>query len=275
MITRISILHLFLLAACCAYGAAPANPASPAKPVRLDEILWRDVSNAQGEQLGSVSDLLVQMPSGRIVFVAVDPSEPFQRPKAVPPAALRFPGDNQRAFTLDIPSERWREAPRLDWDAALVIKNTAEGGKIYGYYQQTWAEPDRTPPWGMTVVARPNDSRSPDRYVSLKRLLLEQVETHAGNHVGYIQDFVFDWPAKRATHAVVSNKLTPSAEDGVQRFAIPLPLLNPPVLTDAITVNSPMATFHRAANWPRSGMPPAEEATAIYRYPAPTPGAGG
>ena len=120
----------------------------------------------------------------------------------MPPNALRVPQNNDAPLVLDLSSDRWIGAPRLDWDGALVIKNTEAGGRIYGYYQEAWQEPEAGPPWGMTVVAPKDDAKTPTRYVSLKKLLLNRVETNGRQRAGYIHGFLIDWPARRATHAL-------------------------------------------------------------------------
>lgn len=260
---------------CCgcvasATGLVTAGRAAASEPalLRFDDLQWRSVLNEQGEELGGVSDILVQMPSGRLVFVAVDPSDLFQRPKAVPPHALRLPKSKDAPLVLDMSKERWIEAPRLDWDGALVIKNTEEGGRIYGYYQQAWREPDAGPPWGMTIVAPPKGVAPAARYVSLKNLLLERVETNGRQQAGYLRGFLIDWSAKRATHALVSSQFTPLGRPEGKWFAIPIPLLNPSVEDDTLTVNGSVDAFRTAPNWPASGKTTATDVTTIYRYPA-------
>lgn len=218
--------------------------------------------------LGGVSDVLVQMPSGRMVFVAVDPSELFERPKAVPPQALTLPREPEAALRLDISKDRWITAPRLDWDAALVIKNTSEGGRIYGFYQQAWVNPDPDAPWGMTVVAPPKGASPPARYVSLKRLLLNRIVTPAGQPAGFVRDFLLRWGDGRATHALVSPRFTPLAREDQMWFAVPLSLLSPRVEDDSLQVNSSIDAFRRAGP-PRQAADAQGAATAeIHLFPA-------
>lgn len=257
---------LLLIASSPVSRAASVRLPPEATLVRLESLLWRDVQNVQGEGLGAVSDVLVQMPSGRIVFVAVDPTELFQRPKAVPPTALRVSGGPDAPLVLDMAMDRWISAPRLDWDSALVIENTEEGEKIYGYYQHVWREPDPGPPWGMTVVASASDAAPAVRYVSLKTLLLDDVATTGQRPVGRIRDFLIDWPGKRVTHALVSRRIASSPKPDDMWFAIPAALLSPPVDSDAITVNDTVDAFRNPPAWPDEGVNAANNPATIYRY---------
>lgn len=251
-------------------GTPAAQTAEPApsrtSALRLDDFLWRELQDREDRTLGSVSDVLVQMPSGRIVFVAVVPAEFFERPKAVPPGALAVPEDREAPIRLDITKERWIDAPRLDWDSVLVIKNTREGSEIYGYYQQPWREPEPLPPWGVEAVAPRANGSPPERYVSLKKLLLDRVVTPAWEQAGYVRDFLLDWPARRATHALVSPRFTPLASEQEAWFAVPVPLLNPPVEGDALIVNSDVEAFRDAPRLARGKAP--RTMMEIYRYPA-------
>jgi sporulation protein YlmC with PRC-barrel domain len=268
------LISLFLsFAPVLVFAADGAGGTQPAPVVvRLEELLWREVRNQDGETLGSVSDVLVQMPSGRLVFAAVVPSAFFERPKAVPPGAVVFPGRTGAPLQLDISKERWINAPRLDWDSALVIKHTREGGRIYGYYQQAWQEPDPTRPWGMTVIAPPADAReAPARYVSLKDLLLHRVATPGGQQAGYVRDFLIDWTRRYATHALVSPRFTPLRVPDAMWLAIPTPLLSPPVKDDAITVNIDVEALRRAEPIPAGVSLSTSDRARIFRYPAAAP----
>ncbi len=250
--------------------AALLQAAPPRPPDRFAEIMSRDVRNAQGEELGSVGDLLVQMPSGRIVFVAVDPMELFERPKVVPPGALKPPASEAETLVVDISKDRWIEAPRLDWNSALVIDHTDEGGRIYGYYQEHWRQPERGGHWNMTVVAPAPGAPPVRRYASLKQLMLERVETSGKAQVGYLRDFLVDWAGRRVTHALVSPRFTPRPGPEPEWYAVPVVLLVPPVESDAVGVNSGLEAFRLAPVWPGPDDP-RPETTTIYRYTAPEP----
>lgn len=247
--------------------AATSKPAQAGKPeqsapasVTLNNVLWRTVQNREGKSIGGVSDVLVQMPSGRIVFVTVDPNEFFSPAKAVPPASLTAVTRVEDAVRLEAPSERWFNAPILEWNGARVIENTAAGEKIYAYYQQRWLPPEVSPGW--LNVPTPTGTAAPERYVSLKKLLLHRVSTPAGEPTGFVRDFLIDWADHRVTHALVSPQFTPVANGPATWFAVPLSLLGPPDEDQGLTVNAKIDAFRQA---PTSPSNPAQ----IYRYPVP------
>jgi sporulation protein YlmC with PRC-barrel domain len=252
-------------------GINAAEPASTQAPqMRLKEFLWREVQNKEGKTLGSVSDVLVEMPSGKIVFVAVVPSGFYQRPKTLPPGAVLVPSDPTAPLQVDITQDRWIDAPWIDWNPRFVVKNEGDGARIYAYYQQRWSEPDPTPAAGVEVVASKKDRPPPLQYVSLNDLLLERVTTPAWEQAGFVTDILLDWSVQRATHALVSPQFTPLARPDQKWFAIPMPLFVPPGEEDSITVNSSVQAFQRAPDFPQDGSGSTDVAQ-IYRYPAVLP----
>lgn len=234
--------------------------------LRLDDLLWREVRGPSGETLGAVSDVLAEMPSGRIVYVAVVPSDFFQRPKAVPPGALTLPDAPHAPLTLNLSRDRWYNAPILDWNAAQVVNNTAEGRRIYAYYQQRWQDPSDKP-WPVVVTPQSGGPAQPARYVSIKKLLLDRVATPAWQQTGFVRDFLVDWPAHRVTYALVSPRFTPLAGTEQTWFAVPVALLNPPQEGDALTVNSSVDAFRQADTLATNQPGTPANLTTIYRYP--------
>lgn len=250
--------------------AAPVKAAqkdAALSDLRVQDLLWRQVESREGETLGGISDVLVQLPSGRLMFLAIDPAALFQPPKIVPPGALSgVEQDPASPVRLEIAKERWLFAPMVDWDGVGIIDNTAEGSKVYAFYQQAWRDPDPSRPPGLSAVGS-TDQRRPARYVSLNDLLGNRVVANSRQHVGYIRDFVLDWEGLRATHALISPQFVPPQSSGAEWFAVPITFLTPPRFGDAIVVNSDLAAFRNAAQWrPETGS---TDRTSILRYPAP------
>lgn len=236
--------------------------------MRLEEFLWRPVQNKEGEQLGTVNDVLVQLPSGRIVFVSVLPNRLFGRPKAVPPAALTGPAGPDAPFVVDLSIDRWINAPIVDWSEALVLDLTEQGGKVYAYYQQPWLEPPPGYDWSIDRAVPPERQAELPRFVSLKKLEYERLQTGDAEQVGYVYDFLLDWGDRRVTHALVSPERAPVGQPGETWFAVPVALIGPAEDYDALTVNRKMNAFS-AATAPPGNRPPPADHVQIYRYRMP------
>ena len=271
---RLLFIAIVALAAAIPGIASATEPTSDqAGQLRLKEFLWREVQNKDGRTLGSTSDVLVQMPSGKIVFVAVVPSGFYQRPKTLPPGAFQVPADPDGPLQVDITLDRWLNAPRIDGNPRYAVKNDGDGARIYAYYQERWSESDPTPAPGLEVVASKEDRPPPLRFVSLNNLLLERVTALGWEQAGFLTDFLLDWSVQRATHALVSPQFTPLERPDEKWFAIPTPLLIPPVEEDAIKVNAGVAAFQGAPDFPENGTGSADVAR-IYRYPSTLPRSG-
>lgn len=266
----LSIAAVALAAAIPGIAGAAEPTRGQARQLRLKEFLWREVQNKDGRTLGSTSDVLVQMPSGKIVFIAVVPSGFYQRPKTLPPGAFLVPADPDAPLQVDITLDRWLNAPRIDWNPRFAVKYEDDGARIYAYYQQRWSEPDPTPAPGVEVVASKEARPPPLRFVSLNNLLLERVTASGWEQAGFLTDFLLDWSVQRATHALVSPQFTPLARPDEKWFAIPTPLLIPPVEEDAIKVNAGVAAFQGAPDFPEDGSG-SPDIAQIYRYPPALP----
>jgi sporulation protein YlmC with PRC-barrel domain len=272
VIALVGLIFVTPLAFAQADNRPPAPPPSgghtsdPARPLRLEDYLWRSVQNKKGESLGSVNDVLVHLPSGRIVFVSVLPNRLFDRPKAVPPTALTVSPGRHGPLVADISIDWWINAPIVDWSEALVLDLTEQGGKVHAYYQQAWLEPPPGFDWSIDRAVSPEQRANLPRFVSLRKLEHERLQTGDAEQVGYVYDFLLDWENRRATHALVSPERAPVEQPRETWFAVPVALIGPAKDYDALPVNREMDAFRIAAT-PSDNRIPSADAGHIYRYP--------
>ena len=105
---------------------------------KAGEIIGLTVKNYQGEKLGKVQDLAVDVGSGRIVEVIISTGGFLGMNKAltaVPPGALHHDVAN-KVLQLDATKETLAAAPRFDtakWDEGTQSNRVAEA---YGYYHE-------------------------------------------------------------------------------------------------------------------------------------------
>ncbi len=105
---------------------------------KASDIIGMTVQNNQGQKLGKVEDLALDVESGRIVQVIVASGGflgMWDTFTAVPPGALRCdPG--QKILSLDMSLDKFNGAPKCEkskWDEASQSNRVAE---VYGYYGQ-------------------------------------------------------------------------------------------------------------------------------------------
>jgi sporulation protein YlmC with PRC-barrel domain len=100
------------------------------------KLLGTSVKNLQDEKLGNVENILVDLPSGRIVAVIVS-SGGFlgmsDELSAVPPAALRFTADRD-TFQLDTTKEMLSAAPHFKANQWPDFAQSSYAGGVYRAY---------------------------------------------------------------------------------------------------------------------------------------------
>ena len=129
---------------------------------KASDIIGNTVQNDQGQKLGTVEDLAVDVESGRIVQVIIS-SGGFlgmgSTLTAVPPGALRCDA-GQKILRLDVSLEKFNGAPKFDasnWDEATQSNQVVY---VYGYYDQR--------PY---FVAGQNENGAPDSDRTIARTL--------------------------------------------------------------------------------------------------------
>ena len=113
--------------------------------IRPDELIGREVRNAQDEDLGEIEEVMLDPISGRIAYVVVEHGgflgigdDLF----AVPWAAMQFmPGDDQ-TLLLDIPEDKLENAPRFSRDDETPLERREWVTSVHSYYgvQPYWQD---------------------------------------------------------------------------------------------------------------------------------------
>ncbi|MCW5620306.1 MAG: PRC-barrel domain-containing protein [Burkholderiales bacterium] len=94
------------------------------------------VVNRQGENLGEIDEIMIDVPRGRIAY-AVMSSGGFlgmgEKLFAIPWGALTLDTDN-KCFVLDVDKQRLRDAPGFDKDHWPSMANTEFDTRVHSYY---------------------------------------------------------------------------------------------------------------------------------------------
>lgn len=112
-------------------------------PAKLDPILLSasslssdDVYNRNGEKLGSIKDLMIDLQSGRVCYAVLSFGGFLtmgEKLFAVPWSALTVDTENKR-FLLDTNEERLKEAPGFDTDNWPNMADPTWAKSIHSYY---------------------------------------------------------------------------------------------------------------------------------------------
>ena len=102
-----------------------------------DTLEGDDVVNAQGEDLGNIKSIMIDVPSGRVAY-AVLSSGGFlgigDKLFAIPWNALTLDADN-KCFVLNVDKERLKNAPGFDKDHWPSMADQRWATEVHSYYQ--------------------------------------------------------------------------------------------------------------------------------------------
>lgn len=115
----------------------PRSTDGPGPRLMLSSTLeGNDVMNRAGEKLGTVDEIMLDVPMGRIAY-AVLSSGGFlgvgDRLFAIPWGALTLDTDN-KCFILDVSKERLEQAPGFDKDHWPSLADQSWGANVHKYY---------------------------------------------------------------------------------------------------------------------------------------------
>ena len=101
--------------------------------------MGNDVYNRQGEDLGDIKEIMLDVLAGRVSYAVLSCGGLLgmgEKLFAVPWAALKLDTDNKR-FTLDVSKDRLENAPGFDKDSWPNMADPAWENGIHSYYGTT------------------------------------------------------------------------------------------------------------------------------------------
>lgn len=248
-------------------GFGPVALAQPSGLVPLRSILWHGVAGPQGKYSGAITDVLVEMPSGRILYIAVNPADLFRSPRLLPSQALaRLPnGDFRSHLSLD----QWLHAPVLDLTGQRVEQFNGQADQIVAVQAPAWTPGRSDRARGRRSVAAPIETMGFPQFVSLQTLIGAAAATTGHEELGTVSGFVADWPHHRINYAIVTAANTPAAPNAPS-FAVPLALLSPGAGSQPVVVNAPSDAFRAAPQVSLNRAASLQHPEQIFRLPART-----
>lgn len=117
-------------------GGHHTGPGPGPEVMAADTLVGDRVVNAQGESLGKIRDIMIDVPSGRVAYAVLSFGGVLgmgDKLFAIPWAALALDAD-QQCFVLDLDKERLRNAPGFDKDHWPSMGDMRWASSIYEYY---------------------------------------------------------------------------------------------------------------------------------------------
>ena len=172
--------------------------------VRASKVIGMDVKGANGNDVGKIKDLIVNVRTGDVRY-AVFEFDPgfFKSDKifAVPLSAFAYMGDDKPLVYKDVTRAKLERAAvgKADWEKAVDNSRYVSAlDQNYGY----------KPPTGQVRAMRAS------------KLIGKDVDNRAGKDIGDIQDLVLDMGANKIDYAVLA--FDPSWFAREKMFAFPM-----------------------------------------------------
>lgn len=181
--------------------------------VKASEVMGSAVKNEQGEKLGKVKDLAIDLESGRIVQVIlsaggfVGMGDSFT---AVPPGALRR-DTGGKVLLLDADKEKLKGAPKFELSQWAEDSDANHLAEVYNYYGQGTAYR-----FVQTTDATPAGQNDADAMCMIPASRLSQVQRAStlmgvpvknlqDEKIGKVENMLLDLPSGRVVAVIVAS----------------------------------------------------------------------
>ena len=249
---RVSFGIAFLLI--CALIVMPGAAAQDVSPplYKTSTIIGRAVENPHGNELGQISDVIIEAPTGNVAYAVLTSGGVVGlggKVFAIPWRALQQP-TSTKAFRLDMTEEQLKQAPSFDKDQWPDLEDRHWGDTVHAYYGQPpyWGQqlPPKTSPEAEEPVAQ--------RLLKASHVLKSEVMNPDGQWLGDIEEVVIDTAAGKVSYAVLSAR-EKWLGLGEKWFAIPWHTLQQSAGLGTFTLDVNKETLQKAPGFDRDNWP--------------------
>lgn len=235
-------------------AAYPAERAlKSGKVEKADQFIGRNIVNQQGDNIGKIEDLVVDLESGRILYALIGTGGLLgvgENVSAVPTRALNA-AEGKNHLILDVDKDKLKNAPQFNRERARNLGDASFIREVYSYYNQP-ASFDASGRFGN--VHRVSD------------VLKMEVQNVSDEQIAKVHDLALDLSGHRLLYVILNP--TRALDDSGSLYAVP-----PMVLTagdkgtlvanlDKNKIES--APKFKEANWQEITTP--SYAANVYRF---------
>jgi sporulation protein YlmC with PRC-barrel domain len=129
-------------------GSTPANQGTFNNVHRLNQLIGMKVENVNDQPVGKVSNVVVDMPSGRVMYVVMMPDSSLNLGNklfAMPSDMLTLSSDRKN-LVANIDQQKLTSAPQFERNSWPNLKDANFASQVYRHYgKQAWFETPGTP----------------------------------------------------------------------------------------------------------------------------------
>jgi sporulation protein YlmC with PRC-barrel domain len=207
------------------YTRAAGQPISQVQAIRASRLIGVDVTNPQGDDLGEIRDLLIDVHDGRIGYAVLDYGGMLNVGDnlfAVPISAFR-PSADGSGLIVNIDNDKLEHAPSFARDQWPDFNSSDYTSRVDRYYASHASSESQT-----SNAAQPRHEGSwPHASGALwrvSRLIGKDVDNKQGDDVGQINDLVVNMRNGRVRYVLLQYDKPSSLE--AERWAVPIAALD-------------------------------------------------
>ncbi|MEY2467287.1 MAG: hypothetical protein QOD03_1808 [Verrucomicrobiota bacterium] len=214
-----------LLLFCVSLAAARAETNLTFQPLKANKLVGMKVEDRDGQEIGKMRDIVVDMQTGQIKFVILA-SGGFlgvgAKLKAVPPQIMSAATSKRHTLAANIVELRWNNAPTVKRAAIISLAQPEQARTINSFYGQTETAPTNRA--GVLAATGYETNRQMQSGLQTFKLASELVGKHVVNRqqekIGEVRDVLVGFNDQQPALAIVSAEgLFRGSE---QNYAIPL-----------------------------------------------------
>ena len=162
---------------------------------RANQIIGQNVFNRQGEAIGKINNLVVELASGRVLYAVVDEQGgvPGMDRFAIPPGKFSS-GANNGNLVVDVKKADLASAPKFKGGAS-TINSVDYAQQVYQHFGQ--------PAWWEGSGAAGASANTFGNVRGARQLMGTEVKTVANQNLGQIKNLVVDLAAGRVLYVAL------------------------------------------------------------------------
>jgi sporulation protein YlmC with PRC-barrel domain len=227
------------------------------------------VENVDGEKIGRVHDLIVDLRSGMPEYVIVRSGRAMlghRRSVVVPISAIALETAKAGIAAVDISKQQWKYAPEFSRKDMNRIGQPEKARQIARFYGRPESVPHiaKSAEGGLSSTGHPDRTNSGNQQVRFglaSELIGREVIDRQHVDVGSISDLLVNTAEMKPAFAIVSASRPAAASTS---FAVPVQLLRP-MPGDKVAVNATRQDFEHASRFSERETS-AGRRNEIYRY---------
>jgi sporulation protein YlmC with PRC-barrel domain len=218
-----------LILFCVSLAAVRADTNIVFQPLKVNKLVGMKVEDRDGQEIGKMRDIVVDMQTGQIKFVILASGGFWGvgvKLKAVPPQIISAATSKRHTLAANIPGSNWDKAPAVKRSAIISLAQPEQARTINKFYGQTEiAQTNRSGNLAATGYETNRQMQSGSQTFKLaSELVGKKVVNRQQEKIGEVLDLLIGFNHQQPTLAIVSAGGFLHGHE--QNYAIPLTALS-------------------------------------------------